>query len=105
MKNRYKGSSKVAVKPRTTEQISRILAYCNERRIAIVPQESIAPTAPSDESGVCGLGFRGFCVEGVGFGVWPSFQDTASLLPRSLKASPAAAGWQHGTGRWERARL
>mmetsp|Transcript_30770 Transcript_30770/g.57953 ORF Transcript_30770/g.57953 Transcript_30770/m.57953 type:complete len:460 (+) Transcript_30770:511-1890(+) len=35
---KYCGSSRVALKPRTTEQVSQILAYCNERKLAVVPQ-------------------------------------------------------------------
>lgn len=35
---KYHGSSKVALKPKTTEQVSKILAYCNDKSIAVVPQ-------------------------------------------------------------------
>lgn len=34
----YRGSSPVALVPKTTEEISRILRHCNKRRIAVVPQ-------------------------------------------------------------------
>ena len=34
----WKGSSQLALKPKTTEQVSKILAYCNERKLAVVPQ-------------------------------------------------------------------
>ena len=34
---RYKGDSKVALFPTSTEEVSAILAYCNERKIAVVP--------------------------------------------------------------------
>ena len=33
-----RGSSKVLLKPKTTQEISEILAYCNSRKIAVVPQ-------------------------------------------------------------------
>lgn len=33
-----RGFSKVLLKPKTTDEMSKILAYCNERRIAVVPQ-------------------------------------------------------------------
>ena len=35
---RYHGHSKVVLKPRTTEQVAQVMAYCNERCIAVVPQ-------------------------------------------------------------------
>lgn len=35
---RYRGSATLALRPRDTESVSRILRYCNERKIAIVPQ-------------------------------------------------------------------
>lgn len=35
---RYHGRSRVALRPRHVEQVSRILQYCNERCIPIVPQ-------------------------------------------------------------------
>jgi D-2-hydroxyglutarate dehydrogenase len=33
-----KGQSKIVLKPKTTEQVSKILKHCNERRIAVCPQ-------------------------------------------------------------------
>ncbi|KAK3279205.1 D-2-hydroxyglutarate dehydrogenase, mitochondrial [Cymbomonas tetramitiformis] len=35
---KYTGTSKLALRPKTTEQVSEILAYCNERMLAVVPQ-------------------------------------------------------------------
>ncbi|EAU92870.2 D2HGD protein [Coprinopsis cinerea okayama7 len=35
---RYKGHSTTVLKPKTTEQVSQILKWCNERRIGVVPQ-------------------------------------------------------------------
>lgn len=35
---RYKGQSKIALKPKTTEHVSAIMQYCNEQQIAVVPQ-------------------------------------------------------------------
>lgn len=35
---RYQGKSALALLPSTTEQVSEICRYCNERRLAIVPQ-------------------------------------------------------------------
>ncbi|KAH6917236.1 D2HGD protein [Coprinopsis sp. MPI-PUGE-AT-0042] len=35
---RYKGRSTTVLKPKTTEQVSKILKWCNDRRIAVVPQ-------------------------------------------------------------------
>ena len=35
---KYEGASRIAVKPRTTEQMSAILQRCYERCIAVVPQ-------------------------------------------------------------------
>jgi D-2-hydroxyglutarate dehydrogenase len=36
--NKFEGSSKVALRPRTTQEVSQILKHCNERRLAVVPQ-------------------------------------------------------------------
>ncbi|KAI9880879.1 MAG: hypothetical protein M1830_010474 [Pleopsidium flavum] len=35
---KYRGHTKVVVKPRTTEEVSRILKYCNDHMLAVVPQ-------------------------------------------------------------------
>lgn len=34
----YHGKSRLALRPRTTEQVSSILRHCSERRLAVVPQ-------------------------------------------------------------------
>ncbi|XP_010679807.2 D-2-hydroxyglutarate dehydrogenase, mitochondrial isoform X2 [Beta vulgaris subsp. vulgaris] len=36
--HKYKGSSKLMLIPRNTEEVSHIMSYCNSRRLAIVPQ-------------------------------------------------------------------
>jgi len=36
--NRFHGSSTTVLKPKTTQQISKILKWCNDRRIGVVPQ-------------------------------------------------------------------
>lgn len=35
---KYRGSSPVAVLPKSTDEVSRILHHCNERRLPVVPQ-------------------------------------------------------------------
>lgn len=35
---KYQGNSRLALRPKTTEEVSKILAYCNEKCIAVVPQ-------------------------------------------------------------------
>ncbi|KAF3438023.1 hypothetical protein FNV43_RR20779 [Rhamnella rubrinervis] len=35
---KYRGSSKLLLQPRSTEEISQILKYCNSRCLAVVPQ-------------------------------------------------------------------
>ncbi|KAF9981798.1 hypothetical protein BGZ65_003564 [Modicella reniformis] len=35
---KYRGQSKLVLKPSSTEQVSKILKYCNENRLAVVPQ-------------------------------------------------------------------
>ena len=37
---KYEGSSRVALKPQTTDQVSQILRHCNANHIAVVPQVS-----------------------------------------------------------------
>lgn len=36
--NKYHGNSTTVLRPRTTQEVSEIVKYCNERGIAIVPQ-------------------------------------------------------------------
>ena len=36
--HRFHGSSTTVLKPKTTQQISKILKWCNDRRIGVVPQ-------------------------------------------------------------------
>lgn len=35
---KYKGKSSLALLPKTTQQVSQILSYCNQRKLAVVPQ-------------------------------------------------------------------
>ena len=35
---KYKGRSRLALRPKTTEQVAEIMKYCNERSLAVVPQ-------------------------------------------------------------------
>ncbi|GMM28486.1 D-lactate dehydrogenase [Martiniozyma asiatica (nom. inval.)] len=35
---KYQGQSQLVLKPKTTEQVSQILKYCNEKNLAVVPQ-------------------------------------------------------------------
>lgn len=35
---KYRGESSVVLKPKTTEQVSKILKYCNDKNLAVVPQ-------------------------------------------------------------------
>eukprot|EP00002_Diphylleia_rotans_P038212 TRINITY_DN866_c0_g1_i9.p1 TRINITY_DN866_c0_g1~~TRINITY_DN866_c0_g1_i9.p1 ORF type:complete len:261 (+),score=42.83 TRINITY_DN866_c0_g1_i9:73-855(+) len=36
--NKFKGSSKLALRPRSADEVSKILRYCNEKKLAVVPQ-------------------------------------------------------------------
>jgi D-2-hydroxyglutarate dehydrogenase len=36
--NKWEGQSQVVLRPSCTQEVSEILAYCNERRLAVVPQ-------------------------------------------------------------------
>ncbi|KAF4979629.1 hypothetical protein FZEAL_4186 [Fusarium zealandicum] len=36
--HKYKGQSKLVLRPTTTDEVSGILKYCNEQRLAVVPQ-------------------------------------------------------------------
>lgn len=35
---KYRGQSKLVLKPKTTEQVSKIIKYCNDNKLALVPQ-------------------------------------------------------------------
>lgn len=35
---KYQGNSALVLRPKTTEEVSEILKYCNSRKLAIVPQ-------------------------------------------------------------------
>ncbi|KAJ3190772.1 hypothetical protein HK101_008370 [Irineochytrium annulatum] len=35
---KYRGASRLVLKPRTTDEVSAILRHCNERKLAVVPQ-------------------------------------------------------------------
>jgi (R)-2-hydroxyglutarate---pyruvate transhydrogenase len=35
---KYRGQTKLVVKPKTTEEVSKILKYCNDQMLAVVPQ-------------------------------------------------------------------
>lgn len=36
--NKYRGHTKLVLKPESTEQVSKILKYCNDNKLAVVPQ-------------------------------------------------------------------
>lgn len=36
--NKYEGKSRLALRPKTTEEVSRIMRHCSERNLAVVPQ-------------------------------------------------------------------
>ncbi|GAA5922416.1 FAD-binding oxidoreductase [Sporobolomyces koalae] len=36
--DKYKGNSPILLKPKTTQEVSQIMAYCYDKRIAVVPQ-------------------------------------------------------------------
>lgn len=36
--NKYHGQSTTVLRPKTTQEVSEIVKWCNERRIGIVPQ-------------------------------------------------------------------
>jgi D-2-hydroxyglutarate dehydrogenase len=35
---KYQGSSRLALRPSSTDEVSQLLAYCSLRRLAVVPQ-------------------------------------------------------------------
>ena len=35
---KYKGTASLMLKPQSTEEVSAILRYCNQRKLAVVPQ-------------------------------------------------------------------
>jgi FAD/FMN-containing dehydrogenase len=36
--NKYHGKSQIVVKPKTTEEVSKVMKYCYEQGLALVPQ-------------------------------------------------------------------
>ncbi|CAN0317560.1 unnamed protein product, partial [Ectocarpus sp. 13 AM-2016] len=53
---KYRGASPAAVLPSNTDQVSRLLRHCNERRIAVVPQGGntglVGGSVPAGRAGV-----------------------------------------------------
>ena len=35
---KYRGKSQLVLKPKTAEEVSKIMKYCSERKLAVVPQ-------------------------------------------------------------------
>lgn len=35
---KYRGKSQLVLKPKTTQEVSDIMKYCSERKLAVVPQ-------------------------------------------------------------------
>ena len=57
---KYRGKSRLALRPGSTTEVSRILAHCNERRLPIVPQGGntglVGGSVPVDDEVVLSLG-------------------------------------------------
>lgn len=53
---KYHGASPVAILPGTTDEVSRVLRHCDERRIAVVPQGGntglVGGSVPAGREGV-----------------------------------------------------
>jgi hypothetical protein len=58
--DKYHGSSRVVLRPKTTQQVSEIVKYCNERGIGIVPQGGntglVGGSVPINDEVVLNLG-------------------------------------------------
>lgn len=61
-----KGHSKVALLPRSTDEVSALLAYCNEKKIAVVPQGGntglVGGSVPTDDEVVISLTRYFLCI-------------------------------------------
>ena len=79
---KYEGASRVALKPKTTEQTAALLRHCNERRLAVVPQASSCHGGIAVLLCWCGR----VCLGGV---------KTPSTLP---PLAVTLTGWQHWAG-------
>ena len=51
---KYRGASRVALKPHSTEQAAAVLHHCNERRLAVVPQASCCCCGEAGDAGRAG---------------------------------------------------
>jgi hypothetical protein len=58
--DKYHGKSKVVLRPKTAEQVSEIMKYCNERSIGVVPQGGntglVGGSVPINDEVVINLG-------------------------------------------------
>jgi hypothetical protein len=57
---KYRGNTRVVLRPKTTQQVSEILKYCNERSIGVVPQGGntglVGGSVPINDEVVINLG-------------------------------------------------
>ena len=57
---RYRGNSRLALRPGSTDEVSRILRHCNEHRLGVVPQGGntglVGGSVPVDDEVVLSLG-------------------------------------------------
>lgn len=96
---KYAGRSKLALRPKSTEQVSKVLAYCNDRRLAIVPQVQSSLQTPTSKPAQRSSSAFGPCL-GIGGteSHWRGLQDYMQLLV-ILLISFLCAGWEHRTSR------
>lgn len=72
---KYRGQSRLVLRPSSTEQVSRVLAHCNERKIAVVPQGGntglVGGSVPVHDEVVLNMGRMGNVL---------SFDDVSGVL-------------------------
>ncbi|KAG7141740.1 D-2-hydroxyglutarate--pyruvate transhydrogenase DLD2 like protein [Verticillium longisporum] len=47
---KYRGQSKLLLKPASTEEVSKVLKYCNDNKLAVVPQGGNTGLPPEQDS-------------------------------------------------------
>jgi hypothetical protein len=74
---KYEGKSSVGLRPKTSEQVSKILSHCNSRKLAVVPQVC-------QQNAKCSFTAMHFCFVGALLGMQEGFDKMVSCREGTL---------------------